>query len=53
MYAFLDGLMAKGLPWKQQSESDLSRNDMRHVKVGFRQYRGSQKCSRPREAINN
>ena len=44
MYTFLDKLMTRGMPWKQQSESDrrFSRNEMKDMKIDFRQFQGGQ-----------
>ena len=42
VYAFLDKLVTRGLPWKQQNEGGqrLDRSEMKRMKVGFRRFKG-------------
>ena len=50
LYAFLDKLMARGLPWKQQQQRDgsprLSRGEMRRKKVDFRRCTAAERSER-------
>jgi hypothetical protein len=42
MYAYLDKLMERGLPWKREIEGGqrLSRSEMNRMKVDFRRWKG-------------